>query len=55
MSTQTLDGPTSGKLAGENPDYGIQKLFESIENKKYPSWTVYVVSFSEQQPFSLGS
>ena len=44
MSTQTLENATAVKLAGENPDYGIQKLFEAIENKKYPSWTVYVAS-----------
>jgi catalase len=44
MSMQTLDNATSVKLAGENPDYGIQKLFGAIENKQYPSWTVYVVS-----------
>jgi catalase len=39
-----MDNATSVKLAGENPDYGIRKLFETIENKQYPSWTVYVVS-----------
>ena len=40
---QTLDGPTAGRLSGENPDYGIQALFETIEAGKYPSWTVYIV------------
>jgi hypothetical protein len=40
---QTFDAATAGKLAGENPDYGIQSLFETIEARKYPSWTVYVV------------
>jgi catalase len=40
---QTLDSETAGRLSGENPDYGIQALFEAIENKQYPSWTVYVV------------
>ena len=44
MPIQTLDNATSVKLAAENPDYGIQKLFEAIENKQHPSWTVYVVS-----------
>ena len=33
MPIQTLDNATSVKLAAENPDYGIQKLFEAIENK----------------------
>ena len=40
---QTLDNETAVRLSGENPDYGIQALFEAIENKRYPSWTVYVV------------
>lgn len=44
MLMQTLDNATSVKLAGESPDYGIRKLFEAIEEKQYPSWTVYVVS-----------
>jgi catalase len=44
LLVQTLDSEAAGRLAGENPDYGIQALFEAIENKKYPSWTVYVVT-----------
>ncbi|KAH9026977.1 catalase [Lactarius hengduanensis] len=36
------------QLAGENPDYGIKNLFEAIENKKYPSWTVYQTMTPEQ-------
>ena len=40
---QTLTDAQAGKLAGENPDYGIQLLFEDIEAGKFPSWTVYVV------------
>ena len=38
-----MDNDTAVKIGGENPEYGIQSLFEAIENKKYPSWTVYVV------------
>lgn len=40
---QTLDNETAVRLSGENPDYGIQALFDTIENKRYPSWNVYVV------------
>jgi len=47
--SKTLDSGTAGKLAGENPDYGIQALFEAIENEKYPSWTVYVQTMTPQQ------
>lgn len=27
--------------AGENPDFGISDLYESIDNGDFPSWTVY--------------
>jgi len=40
---KTLTDAQAGKLASENPDYGIQSLFETIEAGKFPSWTVYVV------------
>ncbi|KAL5475757.1 hypothetical protein EMCRGX_G025607 [Ephydatia muelleri] len=30
------------KLAGENPDYATEDLYESIANGKYPSWTMYI-------------
>jgi catalase len=43
LIVQTLDNETAVRLSGENPDYGTQALFEAIENKRYPSWTVYVV------------
>jgi len=46
---KTLDNETALKLAGENPDYGKQLLYEAIENKKYPSWTVYVQTMTPEQ------
>ncbi|KAI9454209.1 catalase [Russula earlei] len=46
---KTLDNETAGRLLGENPDYGIQALFEAIEKKQYPSWTVYVQTMTPQQ------
>lgn len=33
---------SSIRMAGENPDFATQDLHEAIENKDYPSWTVYV-------------
>ncbi|OQD98356.1 hypothetical protein PENSOL_c009G10744 [Penicillium solitum] len=30
------------KIAGENPDYMIQDMFEAIERGDYPVWNVYV-------------
>lgn len=41
---KALDDATATRLAGENPDYGTQSLFEAIESGNYPSWTVYIVS-----------
>ena len=41
---QTLDDATAGRLAGENPDYGIESLFNAIESGNYPTWTVCIVS-----------
>jgi catalase len=29
-------------LAGTNPDFSTQDLFEAIESKNYPSWTIYI-------------
>jgi len=46
---KTLDSATAGRLSGKNPDYGIQALFEAIEAKKYPSWTVYIQTMTPEQ------
>lgn len=36
-------------MAGENPDFGIQDLFDSIEAGDYPSWTIYWQILTPQQ------
>lgn len=41
---KTLTDAQATKLAGENPEYGLQTLFEDIDNGKFPEWKVYVVS-----------
>ncbi|EJF63962.1 catalase [Dichomitus squalens LYAD-421 SS1] len=46
---KTFDNETAGKLAGENPDFGIQALFEDIEAGKFPTWTVYVQTMTPEQ------
>jgi len=46
---QTLDDKTAGQLAGSNPDYGIQSMFEDIEKGKFPSWTVHVQTMTPEQ------
>lgn len=37
-----LDEDLAAKLAGENPDYHTEDLYNAIENGDYPSWTLYV-------------
>lgn len=39
---KTLDSTTALRLAGEEPDYHVKDLFNSIEKGHYPSWTLYV-------------
>ncbi|KAI0719897.1 catalase [Fomitopsis betulina] len=46
---KSLTEPEAGRLAGENPDYGIQSLFEAIEEGKPPSWTAYVQTMTAEQ------
>lgn len=29
-------------MAGQDPDYARRDLFNSIENKRFPSWTLYI-------------
>lgn len=41
------------ELAGKNPDFSIQDLFEAIQNKDYPSWTMYVQIMTQQQADEL--
>lgn len=37
------------ELAGTNPDYGTQDLFEAIEKGEFPSWTAYVQTMTPEQ------
>ena len=37
------------KIAGENPDYMIQDMFEAIERGDYPMWDVYVQLMSPEE------
>jgi len=46
---KTISTAAATELAGANPDYGIQSLFEAIESKNYPSWTVYVQTMTPEQ------
>ncbi|TDL22479.1 catalase [Rickenella mellea] len=46
---KTLTNEQAGQLAGSNPDYGIQELFNTIEKGEFPSWTVYVQTMTPEQ------
>ena len=43
---KTYTDSEAGKMAGDNPDVGLQLLFEDIEKGNYPEWEVFVVRFS---------
>jgi catalase len=49
QGSKTLTNEEAGKLAGENPDFATQDLFEAIQKGEYPSWTVYVQVLSPEQ------
>ncbi|WP_110928680.1 catalase KatA [Bacillus massiliglaciei] len=42
QGVKNLDVNLAAKLAGENPDYHTEDLFNAIENGDFPSWTLYV-------------
>ncbi|KAJ1961230.1 catalase A, partial [Dispira parvispora] len=46
---KNLTGEEAVQLAGENPDYAIQDLFEAIDRGDHPSWTLYCQTMSEEQ------
>jgi catalase len=37
-----MDADLAVRLAGTEPDYHVKDLFKAIENKEYPSWSLYV-------------
>ena len=43
----------AAELAGSNPDYALQDLYNAIEEGNYPSWTLYiqVMTFDEAERF----
>jgi catalase len=49
QGSKTFNNEEAGKLAGENPDWSTQDLFDSIQKGEYPTWTVYVQVLSPEQ------
>ncbi|KAJ5666997.1 hypothetical protein N7507_002861 [Penicillium longicatenatum] len=46
---QNISCEEATKIAGENPDYMIQDMFEVIERGDYPMWNVYVQLMSPEE------
>ncbi|KAF8634071.1 hypothetical protein AX17_004333 [Amanita inopinata Kibby_2008] len=46
---KTLDNATATRLAGENPEYGIEALFNTIDSGNFPTWTVYIQTMTPEQ------
>ncbi|MGM8216096.1 catalase [Bacillaceae bacterium W0354] len=42
QGVKNMDVNVADQLAGTNPDYHTEDLFNAIENGDYPSWTLYV-------------
>ncbi|MED4235607.1 catalase KatA [Priestia megaterium] len=42
QSVKNLSPDVAAKLAGENPDYHTEDLFNAIEKGNFPSWKLYV-------------
>lgn len=42
QGVKNLDVNLAAKLAGENPDYHTEDLFNAIDKGDFPSWTLYV-------------
>ncbi|WP_100012747.1 catalase [Lentibacillus sediminis] len=48
-----LDPELADKIAGENPDYHREELFNAIEEGDYPSWTLYaqIIPFEDYKTY----
>src|SRR5688572_19791893 len=49
QGSKTLNNEEAGELASSNPDHATEDLFNAIEKKEFPSWTVYVQVMTPEQ------
>ncbi|KAA9022022.1 catalase KatA [Niallia endozanthoxylica] len=42
QGVKNMTAEVATKIAGENPDYHTEDLFNAIENRDFPSWTLHV-------------
>lgn len=50
---KNLSDAQATKLAGENPDYAIQDLYNAIANENFPSWTLHIQVMTIEQAEKL--
>jgi len=52
---KNLDVKKAAELSGSDPDYSIRDLYNAIENKDYPSWTlkVQIMTFAQAEKFKF--
>ncbi|KAJ8132315.1 hypothetical protein O1611_g1310 [Lasiodiplodia mahajangana] len=46
---RTFTNEAATKMSAENPDWSTQDLFDAIQRREYPSWTVYVQTLTPSQ------
>lgn len=46
---KNLSAKRAGELAGENPDYAIEDLYNAIAKGDYPSWSLYIQVMTPEQ------
>lgn len=46
---KNFDRETATKVAGENPDFLVDDLFNAIEKGDYPVWNIYVQVMEPEQ------
>ena len=49
ISSKTPNYILTRWCTGSNPDFATQDLFDAIENKTYPGWTLYAQVLTPQQ------
>ncbi len=49
QSPKSFTQQEANSLAGENPDFAQQDLIESIENKNFPKWKLYIQTMNNEQ------
>ena len=49
QGVQNLTVDQANQLASNDPDYGVHDLYDSIDRKQYPSWTLFVQIMTYEQ------